>query len=184
MSSQSIAPGDQSDSASTHSSERIATDKIIIPKAALKDAELVTAQGNVITKDGVIISTQDSNQSLPTNIFQDPEVKSYYIDLYEKSKYECRHVFDADLTWTPEEEKRLVRKLDVRGECTRYSKSPLIAMANCFMTKFAFGLVPCSSVSKLIVAIWFKQSRARCYKISSSAPMVYNYSSVCSLCTS
>jgi len=117
MSSPSKAPGDQSDSASNQSNEKIASDKIIIPKAALKDAELVTAQGNIITKEGVVISTQDSDSNFSTNVFQDPEVKSYYIDLYEKSKYECRHVFDADLTWTLEEEKKLVRKLDVRGMC-------------------------------------------------------------------
>jgi hypothetical protein len=35
--------------------------------------------------------------------------------VYEKAQYECRHVLDADLTWTKEEEKKLVRKLDWHG---------------------------------------------------------------------
>jgi hypothetical protein len=85
------------------------------PQGLVKEAKLVTTQGNVITKDGVAISTQESDASLATNIFQDPEVKAYYLDVYEKAKYECRHVFDADITWSKEEERKLVRKLDLRG---------------------------------------------------------------------
>jgi len=90
--------------------------KGIAPEAVLKDAELVTEKGHIITKDGVLVSTDDSDDALvKSNPFLDPEVKAYYVDLYEKSQYECRHVFDAELTWTEEEEKKLVRKLDWRG---------------------------------------------------------------------
>jgi hypothetical protein len=46
------------------------------------------------------------------NIFADPEVAAFYTELYEKSKYECRAVFDPNLQWTSQEEKLLVRKLD------------------------------------------------------------------------
>lgn len=46
------------------------------------------------------------------NIFADPEVAAHYVQLYEKAQYECRHVFDPKLEWTPQEERRLVRKLD------------------------------------------------------------------------
>ncbi|KAL2002439.1 hypothetical protein VTN02DRAFT_6780 [Thermoascus thermophilus] len=46
------------------------------------------------------------------NIFADPEVAAHYAQLYEKAQYECRHVFDPSLEWTPQEERRLVRKLD------------------------------------------------------------------------
>ncbi|KAL2071872.1 hypothetical protein VTL71DRAFT_13107 [Oculimacula yallundae] len=80
--------------------------------AVLKEAALVTAKGNVVTKEGVVISTQETDASLSTNVFADPEVKDYYVNLYEKAQYECRHAFDADLTWTKEEEKKLVRRLD------------------------------------------------------------------------
>lgn len=85
------------------------------PRVILDNAELVTARGNIVTKDGVVVSTEDSDHSLSTNVFQDPEVRAYYVGVYEKAKYECRHVFDADLTWTKEEEKKIVRKLDWRG---------------------------------------------------------------------
>ncbi|KAE8153468.1 major facilitator superfamily domain-containing protein [Aspergillus avenaceus] len=48
------------------------------------------------------------------NPFADPEVAERYALIYEKAQYECRHVFDPTMTWTPEEEKALVRKLDMR----------------------------------------------------------------------
>ena|ERR1700761_4313773 len=86
-----------------------------IPQAIKQDAELITEKGNVITKEGVVLNTIDSNNSLNKNPFEDPEIKQYFIEVYENSKYECRHVFDAELIWTPEEEKKIVRKLDWRG---------------------------------------------------------------------
>ncbi|KAH8913098.1 MFS general substrate transporter [Coniochaeta sp. PMI_546] len=48
------------------------------------------------------------------NPFNDEAVAQYWRAAYEKSNYECRHVFDPSLTWSEEEEKRLVRKLDWR----------------------------------------------------------------------
>ncbi|KAL6874441.1 MFS general substrate transporter [Trichoderma longibrachiatum] len=48
------------------------------------------------------------------NPFRDSAVAQHWTEVYEKSQYECRHVFDPTLTWTEEEEKRLIRKLDWR----------------------------------------------------------------------
>ncbi|KAH8691994.1 putative pantothenate transporter [Talaromyces proteolyticus] len=48
------------------------------------------------------------------NPFLDPEVAEYWRLTYEKSQYECRHVFDPALTWSEEEERKLVRRLDWR----------------------------------------------------------------------
>jgi hypothetical protein len=103
---------DRTDSISDSSDERIARQ---IPEVVLKEAEIVTEKGHVVTKDGVLISTNESDSIVNSNPFSDPEIKAYYVNLYEKSQYECRHVFDADLTWTEDEEKKLVRKLDWRG---------------------------------------------------------------------
>jgi len=97
-------------------------------KVIPKDAELVTSRGNIVTKDGVVISTKDSSTSLSTNIFSDPEVKAYYVNVYEKAQYECRHYFDAEAEWTEEEEKKLVRRLDARGV---YSKTTGLAWPSC-----------------------------------------------------
>jgi hypothetical protein len=84
------------------------------PQGLAKDAELVTARGNVISKDGVVFSSNDSDDSLAGNIFADPEVAAYYKDVYENAQYECRHVFDPIATWSQEEEKKVIRKLDLR----------------------------------------------------------------------
>lgn len=79
-----------------------------------KDAALVTDRGNIISEDGVVYSSNGSDDSLSGNVFSDPEVAAYYKDLYEKSKYECREVFDPKATWSEEEEKKIIRKLDIR----------------------------------------------------------------------
>ncbi|RFU28872.1 hypothetical protein B7463_g7465, partial [Scytalidium lignicola] len=48
------------------------------------------------------------------NPFSDRKVADYYASVYEKSQYECRHEFDPSLEWTEKEEKRVVRKIDLR----------------------------------------------------------------------
>jgi hypothetical protein len=134
MSEKKVPSVNESDRTSELSSEKT---EAVVPQALAADAKVITARGNIITKDGVVVSTQESNASLSGNIFEDPEVKAYYIDVYEKAKYECRHVFDADLTWTKEEEKKLVRKLDLRGEL------PLIDRMNLADRIFSLSLGLC-----------------------------------------
>jgi hypothetical protein len=112
---QPIAPDNDSDSNSQGLSEKYDEKPALVPAALVDNADLVTEKGNVVTKDGVVVSTQETDASLSTNIFDDPEVKAYYIGVYEKAKYECRHVFDADLQWSKEEEKKIVRRLDWHG---------------------------------------------------------------------
>jgi hypothetical protein len=102
-----------SDSVSVQSLEKTGEG---VPRALANNAELVTSKGNIITKDGAVVSTAYSDTSLSENIFADPEIRDYYKQVYEDAKYESRHVFDADATWTPEEEKKIVRKLDWHGE--------------------------------------------------------------------
>ncbi|KAF2026888.1 MFS general substrate transporter [Setomelanomma holmii] len=46
--------------------------------------------------------------------FTDAATTQYWRDVYEKAQYEGRHRFDPDFTWTAEEEKKLVRRLDWR----------------------------------------------------------------------
>lgn len=57
-------------------------------------------------------SALESGHSTKTNPFADPVVADRWRDVYEKASYEARHVFDPNLTWSAEEERRLVRKLD------------------------------------------------------------------------
>ncbi|KAF2420212.1 MFS general substrate transporter [Tothia fuscella] len=105
------AHADEADSNSDSDPEKTSS---VIPAAVLKDAELVTQHGHVVTKDGALISVGEDDSDVKSNPFSDPEVKAYYVGVYEKAQYECRHVFDAELTWTEEEEKKLIRKLDWR----------------------------------------------------------------------
>lgn len=32
------------------------------------------------------------------HVFQDPKLREYYLNLSEKTQYECRHLVDSDLT--------------------------------------------------------------------------------------
>lgn len=48
------------------------------------------------------------------NPFLNPDIAAHWRQVYEASSYECRHKFDPNLTWTEEEEKKLIRKLDWR----------------------------------------------------------------------
>ncbi|KAL1600634.1 hypothetical protein SLS60_007021 [Paraconiothyrium brasiliense] len=46
--------------------------------------------------------------------FSDRVTTQYWREIYEKAQYEGRHRFDPNYTWSAEEEKKLVRKLDFR----------------------------------------------------------------------
>lgn len=48
------------------------------------------------------------------HIFSDPVVAEHWRDIYEKANYENRHRFDPTFTWSPEEERALVRKMDLK----------------------------------------------------------------------
>lgn len=49
-----------------------------------------------------------------TNPFADLKIADYYRDLYESTKYECRHVFDPLFEWSRSEEQKVIRLLDFR----------------------------------------------------------------------
>ncbi|VVT57666.1 uncharacterized protein SAPINGB_P005809 [Magnusiomyces paraingens] len=49
------------------------------------------------------------------HIFTDPVVADHYRELYEKSTYEGRNHFDPDFTWTPEQERKLLWKIEFRA---------------------------------------------------------------------
>ncbi|KAK7184990.1 hypothetical protein DPSP01_002817 [Paraphaeosphaeria sporulosa] len=65
-------------------------------------------------------SSQISKQERPTHgsyqdhPFNDRTTAQYWREIYEKAQYEGLHRFDPNYTWTAEEEKKLVRKLDFR----------------------------------------------------------------------
>ncbi|KAE9369192.1 putative pantothenate transporter [Stipitochalara longipes BDJ] len=58
------------------------------------------------------VASLDTERDTDKNPFADPDVAAYWISVYDKSQYECRHVVDPKLEWTAAEERKLVRKLD------------------------------------------------------------------------
>ncbi|KAL3462837.1 major facilitator superfamily domain-containing protein [Aspergillus heterothallicus] len=68
---------------------------------------------NRVSKDSSLGTLQlDDDIPEQHNPFLDPEVAGRYAQIYEKAEYECRHAFDPKLSWTREEEKAIVRKID------------------------------------------------------------------------
>ncbi|KAL2061390.1 hypothetical protein VTL71DRAFT_7663 [Oculimacula yallundae] len=59
-------------------------------------------------------SSDEDGNDIKKNPFLDPDVAEHWAIVYEKSQYECRAAFDPAFTWTEEEERKLVRRLDWR----------------------------------------------------------------------
>ncbi|ODQ82292.1 hypothetical protein BABINDRAFT_169677 [Babjeviella inositovora NRRL Y-12698] len=91
-------------------------------KVYLNDVTPGNGSNVLRNSDTVQVSQVSSSSTLDSNPFLDPKVEKHYREIYENSKYECRHEFDPTFTWEPEEEKKLVRKLDYR-----------VALLACFM---------------------------------------------------
>jgi hypothetical protein len=60
-----------------------------LTKEILDDTQVITAQGNIITKDGLVLNTKARYDNLngADHVFSDPEVAAYYVDVYEKATY-------------------------------------------------------------------------------------------------
>jgi hypothetical protein len=76
------------------------------PNGTERFNEKETLGATVISDDGTSTHSHD-------HIFKDEAIAKYWRNVYEENKYESRHRFDPNYTWTPEEEKKLVRKVEV-----------------------------------------------------------------------
>ncbi|KAK1750132.1 major facilitator superfamily domain-containing protein [Echria macrotheca] len=83
----------------------MATEKELTPKGSAT-ASVTASRENLGDNEGYGSSDE--------HIFKDPAVASHWRAVYESASYENRHRFDPDFTWSPEEEKKLVRKIDLR----------------------------------------------------------------------
>ncbi|KAK3485250.1 major facilitator superfamily domain-containing protein [Neurospora hispaniola] len=61
------------------------------------------------------LSEASEYADLTRNPFLDPVVAAHWRKVYEEADYECRAVFDPSVTWTEEEEKAIIRKIDFRA---------------------------------------------------------------------
>lgn len=85
------------------------------PKGLSDDKDpAVTNIGAFTTSSSEDSGSDDEFGDLAKNPFLDPDVAEHWRQAYENAQYECRHVFDPTLTWTEEEEKKIIRKVDFR----------------------------------------------------------------------
>ena len=110
---------------------------VVVPS----DKEALTTTKNVDSKQEKLAGLQSGESSgsednivLGTNPFQDPAVAAHWTQVYDEAKYECRHIFDPSFTWTDEEEKRIIRKLDWRV-CLWAVRKTLVLRMHSYLTK-------------------------------------------------
>lgn len=74
-----------------------------------------------VSQDADSGSSQLSKQDRPSygsyedHPFSDRVAAQYWRDVYDKAEYEGRHRFDPEYTWTAQEEKKLVRKVNAQS---------------------------------------------------------------------
>jgi hypothetical protein len=95
-------------------------DNAVVDKTAV-DTEKIAFQANSTSGSGSASLRSGENNaddegygSTPDHIFSDPSTAEYWRGVYEKAGYENRHRFDPTFTWTAQEERKLVRKIDLR----------------------------------------------------------------------
>ena len=105
------------DSKSTHALADSPQKQEKIDEGLQYDETTTFNAGPVPKKDAYVSAPSDSDEdgeAFRKNPFLDPDVAEHWSTVYEKADYECRHVFDPSFTWTEEEERKLVRRLDWR----------------------------------------------------------------------
>ncbi|KAF4444738.1 permease [Fusarium acutatum] len=80
--------------------------------AAVGDSKGVI--GKTDSEDRRFDSGDETANSSIEHPFSDPEIADRWRKVYENAQYENRHRFDPSFTWTAQEEKKLVRKIDFR----------------------------------------------------------------------
>ncbi|KAF9260870.1 MFS general substrate transporter [Marasmius fiardii PR-910] len=78
-------------------------------------ASIVKGSTSEIGQESVIdVEVQGDYGSGRDHPFSDPKIADYWRNVYEDAKYEGRHRFDPNFTWSASEELRMRRKVDLR----------------------------------------------------------------------
>ncbi|KAK3319635.1 major facilitator superfamily domain-containing protein [Cercophora scortea] len=83
-----------------------------VPAAYNKETVADSKSPGAITFGEQYSSSSEDEFYDKENPFLNPEVADRWRAVYEEANYECRHFFDPTLTWTEEEEKVIIRKID------------------------------------------------------------------------
>lgn len=94
-------------------------DGVQLRRGADEEGVPLMAKKSVTSADSVysVSSSLDSllDEVEDANPFLNREVAEYYEQVYERSLYECRAYFDPTMTWSRQEEARVLRTLDKRA---------------------------------------------------------------------
>jgi hypothetical protein len=90
------------------------------PESGSPEGASLTSKGAIATEVGLVSGpdtkldkgTLPGEDAIRDNPFLNPDIATHFATVYEASKYECRHVFDPHLTWTKEEERKVIWKVD------------------------------------------------------------------------
>lgn len=78
------------------------------------DPEKFKAKGDPTTEADSQSGDDLDGDNSRNHVFSDPLAAEHWRSIYEKAGYENRHRFDPGFTWTAEDERKLVRKVDLR----------------------------------------------------------------------
>ncbi|KAK2623823.1 hypothetical protein QTJ16_007004 [Diplocarpon rosae] len=113
-------------------------------KVRYDEASTFNGDQGPATKNNASYSDSDEESgAYRNNPFLNPDIAEHWATVYEDSKYECRAEFDPTFSWTDEEEKKLVRRLDWRVCLWAVSYRKLILDATsltCWQCVMFFGL--------------------------------------------
>ncbi|KAL1901221.1 hypothetical protein Cpir12675_000587 [Ceratocystis pirilliformis] len=107
--SRSLKPRDGADSySSRHEDDSKAPNITSAPSK--RTSSIATSSSH----DVVSQATPHILGSTPNHAFSSPSMAEYWRGVYDKAQYENRHRFDPTFEWTADEEKKLIRKIDIR----------------------------------------------------------------------
>lgn len=94
----------------------------IAPTAGLKGKDFDSTEASPegtpsIRSEELVVGGYGSDHH---HVFAKPEVAEYWRGVYEAAQYEGRHRFDPDVTWSAEEEKKLLRKVSCNAQNHKY----------------------------------------------------------------
>ncbi|GJC98546.1 ophD permease for phthalate transporter [Colletotrichum higginsianum] len=108
-----------------------------------KTSEPSSSDGEVYAVgDELPPSTGEVLGSIEPHVFSNPRRASHWQQIYENAAYEGRHRFDASLTWSADEEKRLRKRLDDLGASTNdYNTGNTIYLVTFLAAELPGGLI-------------------------------------------
>lgn len=115
----------------------------VAPTAGLDGKDLSAVTHQDATSTGSSGDEERATNDLGSDgehAFSDPKVAEYWRSVYENAKYECRHRFDPSATWTPEEEKKLRRRV---SETSPYNKVAIAEYIDRSIFESCFGVGSC-----------------------------------------